>query len=86
MNQLFQQLIIRKEILSNLMITIRENENNLPEGKLRISNDKGNLHYYYITEPSDTHGKYIPTQDMDIDIFFTNSLNFLEDLLIGKPV
>lgn len=63
MNQLFQQLIIRKEILSNLMITIRENEKKLPEGKLRISNDKGNLHYYYITEPSDTHGKYIPKKD-----------------------
>lgn len=63
MNQLFHELLKRKEYLENLMATIRKNNENLPEGKLRISNDGGNLHYYCITEPYDTHGKYIPKKN-----------------------
>lgn len=63
MNQLFRELINRREFLSELLVTIRKREKDLPGGKLRISNDKGNLHYYYITEQGDTHGKYIPRKD-----------------------
>lgn len=60
MNHLFHELVKRKEYLEVLMETIRKREQNSPIGKLRISNDKGILHYYCITESGDTRGKYIP--------------------------
>lgn len=60
MNHLFHELVKRKEYLEMLMETIRKRDQNSPIGKLRISNDKGILHYYCITESGDTHGKYIP--------------------------
>ena len=57
------ELIDRREILSELMVTITKSEKELHDGKLCISNDKRNLHYYYITEQGDTRGKYIPRKD-----------------------
>lgn len=59
MNPLFKELVKRKAYLEELMITISQKSKNLPTGKLRISNDRGILHYYCVTEPKDTRGKYI---------------------------
>lgn len=59
MNLLFQQLIERKAYLENLHEEIANKLEKTPPGKLRVSNDKGSLHYYQVTHPKDTRGKYI---------------------------
>lgn len=38
----------------------------LPEGKLRVSCQKGTLCYYHITSSNDTCGKYIPKKEQEL--------------------
>lgn len=66
MNPLFHELVKRKEFLEELMTTIRQMVEKLPEGKLRISNDKGIMHYYRVSEQKDTCGKYIPKKNYEL--------------------
>lgn len=38
----------------------------MPQGKLRISNNRGVPRYYHIVEPKDTIGKYISQKDQEV--------------------
>ena len=40
----------------------------MPEGKLRINNNRGIPRYYHITDPKDTLGDYIPKEKKEIAI------------------
>lgn len=66
MNLLFHELNQRKEYLENLLSTLKKELEASPQGKLRVSNDRGNPRYYHITEVKDTHGKYILQKEMNL--------------------
>lgn len=66
MNLLYSQIIKRKEYLENMQVEIVQALNILPQGKLRVSNERGKLRYYQILDAKDTHGKYLHGKEMDL--------------------
>ncbi len=66
MNLLFYEVKKRKEYLENLQTEIVRKLVGAPEGKLRISNDRGNARYYCVTDSKDTHGKYISKKEQEL--------------------
>lgn len=59
MNPLFQPIMQRKEHLENLLLDLTDKLQLAPQGKLRVSNDRGIPRYFHITNPKDTRGNYI---------------------------
>lgn len=65
-----------------------------PEGKLRVSNDRGNPRYFHIMEPKDTHGRYIIQEEMNlvyqlaqkdyVQKLYTKVLKELDDMFIKQ--
>ena len=66
MNRLFCELVQRKEYLEKLLAELSQELINSPQGKLRVSNDRGNPRYYQIIESKDTHGRYITQKEMNL--------------------
>ncbi|MBQ8281676.1 MAG: hypothetical protein IJZ25_04675 [Lachnospiraceae bacterium] len=66
MNQLYQQLLNRRNYLVQLREEITRQSEDLPKGRLRINNDRGIARYYYINKDGDTHGEYISKKDVDL--------------------
>lgn len=66
MNQLFHELFQRKNYLEKLLSEVTRELEASPQGKLRVSNDRGNPRYFHMTKPKDTHGKYILQEDMKL--------------------
>lgn len=66
MSLLFHELIQRKEYLEKLLSELTYELELSPEGKLRVSNDRGNPRYFHIMEPKDTHGRYIIQEEMNL--------------------
>lgn len=66
MNLLFYEMLRRKEYLTILLEKLESTREILPEGKLRVSKDRGIPRYYQITNTKDTHGKYISTKDIEL--------------------
>ncbi|MBQ9989693.1 MAG: hypothetical protein IJP31_01925 [Lachnospiraceae bacterium] len=66
MNQLFGQLIARKNYLSELQLRLEEDLQKASDGKLRISNHRGISRYYQIREAKDTRGKYINKKNLGL--------------------
>ena len=60
MNLLFFQMQQRKEYLESLSADIAKKLKYSPQGKLRVSNNKGIPRYYHILNSKDTCGNYIP--------------------------
>ena len=56
----------RKTYLGNLITVLEKKLQGLPEGKLRISKNKGIPRYYWIKSSTDTHGKYIVKKDKEL--------------------
>lgn len=65
MNLLFHQLNQRKAYLEHLLSDITRGLELSPQGKLRVSNDRGIPRYYWITNSKDTHGKYISKKELE---------------------
>lgn len=66
MNQLFHQLVQRKRDLEELLLEITRKLEAAPQGKLRVSNDRGIPRYFQITDPKDTRGKYILKKNQEL--------------------
>ena len=66
LNLLTIELKKRKAYLENLQLNIKNQLENMPDGRLRISNDRGNLRYYYVTEGKDPSGKYITKENRNL--------------------
>ncbi len=66
MNLLHQQLVKRREYLTQLREEIARQSINLPQGRLRVNNDRGIARYYHISKDGDTHGKYISKENLDL--------------------
>lgn len=64
MNLLHFQMTKRKEYLENLKKQLEQEMRDLPEGNLRISNDRGVARYFQVTQQNDTRGQYIPKENM----------------------
>ena len=65
MNQLYQHMVKRKLYLEKLLEQIRLESSNLPEGRLRVCNDRGIARYYHVSCSGDTQGKYIPRKEAE---------------------
>lgn len=61
-----EQVKVRKEYLGNLIATLERDLQEAPEGKLRISKNKGIPRYYWIKSSTDTRGKYIGKKDKEL--------------------
>nr|MBQ8253795.1 hypothetical protein [Lachnospiraceae bacterium]MBQ8253819.1 hypothetical protein [Lachnospiraceae bacterium] len=59
-------MIKRKEYLESLKKIIEKEMKSLPEGKLRVCNNKGIPRYYHITNPQDTCGTYISKKEEEL--------------------
>ena len=66
MSQWIEQLNNRKLYLNNLIAILEKNLQGVPEGKLRVSNNKGIPRYYWIKSSTDTCGKYIAQKDREL--------------------
>ena len=66
MNSLLPHLLKRRKYLENLMTEISCQRENLPDGHLRLKNDKGIPRYYHITVSGDTKGKYLSKKEQDL--------------------
>ena len=66
MNLLHDQMTKRKEYLEELKRQLEQEMENFPEGNLRVCNDRGVARYFYITNPNDTRGEYIPKENKDL--------------------
>lgn len=66
MNLLHQQLVKRREYLMQLQEDIVRQSMDLPQGRLRVNNDRGIARYYHICKEGDTHGEYITKKNMDL--------------------
>lgn len=66
MAQWLEQVKKRKDYLHNLIKKIEEELQDMPEGKLRVSKNKGVPRYYWIKSATDTRGKYIGKKDGEI--------------------
>ncbi len=66
MNHLFYELQKRKEYLEGLLVKMAHELEGAPPGNLRVSNEKGTPHYYCITIPKDTRGKYISKKEQEL--------------------
>lgn len=63
LNLLVPELEKRKQYLEELLSFINQQQENMPKGKLRISNNRGIPRYYRITDPKDTLGDYISKEN-----------------------
>lgn len=65
---LTQHLKTRRIELLNLLNIKLKAQKNLPQGHLRIEQKKGarGPQFYHFTNPSDTHGKYIPAANQEL--------------------
>lgn len=66
LNLLIPELEKRKQYLETLLSFINQQQENMPQGKLRISKSRGILRYYNIIDPKDTLGSYIPKGKQEI--------------------
>ena len=66
MNQLHQQMVKRREYLIQLQEEIVRQSKELPQGRLRVNNDRGIARYYHINVDGDTHGNYISKRNSDL--------------------
>ena len=66
MNNLYEQLVLRKEELSNAIHMAEKILCNSPEGSIRISKSAANAHYYLITDSKDTNGQYIRRSEREL--------------------
>lgn len=66
LNPLISELEKRKHYLEKLQSFINQQLKDMPQGKLRIKNNRGILRYYHITDSKDTIGKYIPKENQQI--------------------
>lgn len=66
MNQLYRQLVERKAYLLHLQEEIVQQSKNMPQGRLRVSNEKGIARYFHVKESGDTHGEYIPMKEVEL--------------------
>jgi len=64
MNQLLRQAKTRKETLEKVKRKLERYKDVEESGKLRISKEKGNVFYYRILKPDDTHGTYISKKEI----------------------
>lgn len=66
LSQWIEQVNNRKLYLNNLIAILEKNLQGVPEGKLRVSNNKGIPRYYWIKSSTDTRGKYIAQKDREL--------------------
>ena len=66
MTHWFEQVKRRTEYLERLLIKLERERQGVPEGKLRISKNKGIPRYYWIKSSEDTRGKYIAQKDKEL--------------------
>lgn len=66
MNQLYEQMLKRRAYLERLQVEIMQSLEEAPQGKLRVSNDKGKARYYQIVDAKDTHGRYLSGKEQEL--------------------
>ena len=66
LNLLIPELENRKRYLEKLLFFINQKQENMPQGKLRVSKNKEIARYYHITDPKDTLGTYIQKENQVI--------------------
>jgi len=66
LNLLVQELEKRKQYLEKLLAYINRQQENMPQGKHRINNNRGIPRYYHITDTKDTLGDYIPKEKKEL--------------------
>lgn len=66
MNCLISQVKQRKMYLENLLKELVLQKDSLPQGNLRIRNDKGVPRYYHVQMTGDTIGKYLTQKDQEL--------------------
>lgn len=66
MNLLYNQMVKRKEYLEKPQTEIVQALEVSPQGKLRVSNERGRPRYYQIIHAKDTHGRYLSKKERDL--------------------
>lgn len=80
MNNYYEQLILRKQELTNAISKAEHYLSNAPAGNLRIAKKKTGAHYFNVTVPGDTCGTYIPLKDRKLICDLANK-NYCEQLI-----
>ena len=65
MEKIREMLETRKQYLSQLKADKEKALENIPDGSLRISNNRGKTLYYHRTNPKNFNGTYIREQDYE---------------------
>lgn len=80
MNNFYEQLIIRKQELLNAISIAEEILTSAPPGRLRIAKTPTGAHFFHVTSPDDTCGKYISLSDTNLISQLANK-NYAERFL-----
>ena len=60
------ELLMRKNSLEKALQAAKKVLDHAPEGNLRISRKKTGVQFYHVTDPKDTHGRYIRKEQIDL--------------------
>lgn len=80
MNNLYDQLILRKQELLKTLKTAEQKLAACPEGKLRAAKTKSGIHYFHVTTSDNLCGKYITKSNRELISQLANK-GYLEQVI-----